>query len=171
MLSITLSTRARTLLCSLATVYLTARTRTLFLKSTVSQLNTNVNLRKLKTSNYFEICINQVLVKDYYYIWKILDCKKTLFFLPRTSCEPLFCLLLLQNNSQYLLLIAHGSKEHQFLSSNCALIAPGTGCLRVTCPHSLTQLHEVFTGMELLIEHSSLRAGNWERRTLSPCSY
>lgn len=45
---------ARTLLWSLATVYLTARTRmsllTLFLKSTISQLNTNVNLRKLKTS-------------------------------------------------------------------------------------------------------------------------
>lgn len=121
MLSITLSTRARTLLCSLATVYLTARTRmlllTLFLKSTVSQLNTNVNLTKLKTSNYFEICINQVLVKDYYYIWKILDCKKkNRSILPRSSCEPLFCLLLLQNNSQYLLLIAHGSKEHQFLA-------------------------------------------------------
>lgn len=170
MLSITLSTRARTLLCSLATVYLTARTRmsllTLFLKSTVSQLNTNVNLRKLKTSNYFEISINQVLVKDYYYIWK-----KKRSILPRTSCEPLFCLLLLQNNSQYLLLIAHGSKEHQFLSPNCALTAPGTGCLRVTCPHSLTQLHEALTGMGLLIEHSSLRAGNWERRTLCSCSY
>lgn len=66
MLSTTPSTRTRTLLFSLAIVYLTARTRmslpTGFLKSTVSQLNTNVNLRKLKTSNYFEIAIVNLLI-------------------------------------------------------------------------------------------------------------